>query len=98
MSELEVPEHPQSRINLLDYALNKHLGRCTMFFLNDANLLMDVARSNDKRPAWMKLAVPDEFIKNMKGSPFLMDAYAIIKIPREVVERFNSPIVDPADV
>ena len=98
MSDLELPEHPVERIRLIEYALNHHLGRCSMFFLNDANLIMDMARQNDKRPAWLKLAVPDDFVKNMKGRPNLLAAYALLKIPREVVEKHNSPILDPSEV
>jgi hypothetical protein len=97
MSDLELPDHPIAKIKLIEYALNKHLGRCGMFFLNDAGLMLDMARKNDKRPAWIKIAVPDEMVVNMKGRPGLMDAYVFIKVPREVVDKFNSPIIDPKE-
>ena len=57
------------------------------------NLVMDTARQNPKRPAWVKLAVPDEMVKSLKGSRESSDLVLIVSVPREVLDR-----VDDAEV
>ena len=62
-------------------------------------LVMDSARGNDKRPAYVKLAVPDELVKALRGSPDQRkDLVFLVSIPREVQERSESSIILPGEV
>lgn len=58
-------------------------------------LAPEFVRQNDVRPAQLRLHVPDDWVKNLKGKVKLMDAYILIRIDRERVDRFNSPLVLP---
>ncbi len=49
-------------------------------------LIMDGARRNDKRPAWLKVAVPDGYFLNLSGEPALLDQFLLVRVPRETVE------------
>ena len=49
-------------------------------------LIMDGARRNDKRPAWLKVAVSDGYFLNLSGEPALLDQFLLVRIPRETVE------------
>lgn len=55
--------------------------------------LLEGARKNDKRPAWLKLAVPDNVVLNLFGYKELRDNYLLVRIPLEV-----SQMAPPAKV
>jgi hypothetical protein len=59
-------------------------------------LIMDAARQNEKRPAWVKLAVPDALVLAAKHPPAgpRIRAYLVI-VPAEVEERLESRIILP---
>ncbi len=62
-------------------------------------VLMESARQNDKRPAYVKLAVPDEVVKALRGSSDRRkDMLFLISIPKEVQERSESRIILPGEV
>ena len=62
-------------------------------------LVMDSARQNAKRPAYLKLAVPDELVKALRGSADRQqDMVLLVKIPKKVVERSESSIILPNEV
>lgn len=62
-------------------------------------LLMDSARQNDKRPAFVKLAVPDDVVKALRGSADKrQDLLLLVSIPKEVQERSESRIILPGEV
>ncbi len=61
-------------------------------------LLVESARENPKRPAYLKLAVPDEVVKALRGARGARDLYLLVKVPREVQQRAQSPIVLPREV
>ncbi len=61
-------------------------------------LLLDTARRNDKRPAYVKLAVPDELVKSLRGSRKTQDTVLLVRIPSDVLQRADSPIVLPGEV
>lgn len=61
-------------------------------------LLLDAARRNDKRPAYVKLAVPDELVKSLRGSRKTQDTVLLVRIPSDVLQRADSPIVLPGEV
>lgn len=46
----------------------------------------DHARQNDKRTAWLKIAVPDDWVKNYRGQEKLQDLYVAIRVPVEIVQ------------
>ncbi|MEE2775620.1 MAG: hypothetical protein VYE73_02525 [Acidobacteriota bacterium] len=80
----------------LAFALEKYPDRVEVAAVE--NLVMDTARQNPKRPAWVKLAVPDEMVKSLKGSRESSDLVLIVSVPREVLDRVDSPIVLPGEV
>lgn len=62
-------------------------------------LLMESARHNDKRPAYVKLAVPDDVVKALRGSADKRkDLLLLVSIPKEVQERSESRIILPGEV
>ncbi len=61
-------------------------------------LVLDSARQNDKRAAYLKLAVPDEVVKTLRGDKDARDLVLIVRVPREIVDREESRIVLPNEV
>lgn len=61
-------------------------------------LLIDAARQNAKRPAFLKLAVPDDLIKQLRGRQGEHDLIALVRVPKDLLERAASPIVLPNEV
>lgn len=61
-------------------------------------LLLDARRANPKRPASIELAVPDQVVKDLRGSPERADLLFLVRVPREVVERAESRIVLPGEL
>jgi hypothetical protein len=61
-------------------------------------LLMESARQNDRRPAYLKLAVPDELVKSLRGAPDKRhDLLLLVSIPKEVQQRSESRIILPGE-
>ena len=81
----------------LGFALEKYPEKVAAIPLDQ--LLMESARRNDKRPAYVKLAVPDEMVKALRGSPHRRpDLHFLVSVPKEVQERAESPIILPGEV
>lgn len=81
----------------LAFALEKYPERIVTLPVD--KLLMDSARENDKRPAYVKLAVPDEMVKSLRGTADKSrDVFLLVSIPREVRERSESSIILPGEV
>ena len=80
----------------LAFALEKYPERVELAPLRD--LMMDSARQNAKRPAYVKLAVPDDVVKSLRGSRDSDDLVLLVRIPKAVQERAESPIVLPGEV
>lgn len=81
----------------LAFALEKYPERIATLQVD--KLLMDSARENDKRPAYVKLAVPDEMVKSLRGTADKSrDVFLLVSIPREVRERSESSIILPGEV
>jgi len=61
------------------------------------NRITNLARQNDKRPAYIQYSVPDEWVKNLVGTPEFADAYILIKIPREHFPSSGKeqPVIEP---
>ena len=63
-----------------------------------ADLLLDSARQNEKRPAYVKLAMADELVKSLRGQRQQQDVLLLVRVPGEVLERSESRIVLPGEV
>jgi len=81
---------------LLAFALEKYPERVEVVPL--AGLVTDSARRNERRPAYVTLAVPDEVVKQLRGPSDDRDHLFLVKIPREVGERAGSRILLPGEV
>lgn len=65
-------------------------------------LVMDTARQNDKRPAYIKVYVPDSWTLSLRGDQALQDVFVAVRIPREALDSLRregtslgSKAVDP---
>jgi len=79
----------------LQFALEKYPQRVELAPARE--LLMDSARKNDRRPAYVKLAVPDEIVKALRGSRENQDLVLLVRIPADVSDRVDSRIVLPGE-
>jgi len=80
----------------LAFALEKYPERVEIAPLED--LVIESARQNPKRPAYVKLAVPDELVKALRGRSSDRDLVFVVRIPKEVSDRSDSRIVLPGEV
>lgn len=80
---------------LLTYALENYPDRIELAPVE--RLLIESARQNDKRPAYVKLAVPDDLVKQLRGQREQRDMVLLLRLPRDVKERAESPIVLPGE-
>jgi hypothetical protein len=80
----------------LAFALEKYPERVEMVPLEQ--LVTESARKNDKRPAYVKLDVPDEVVKSLRGRAEERDVLLLVRVPREVTERMGSRIILPGEV
>ncbi len=83
-------------MDTLMFALEKYPERVSAIPVE--RLLMDSARKNAKRPAYVKLAVPDELVKALRGSAERNELVLLVSVPREIESRANSRIVLPNEV
>lgn len=80
----------------LAYALENHPRQVEI--IDARQLLMDSARKNPKRPAYVQLAVPDEVVKGLRGRRDDGDLVLLVRIPQEVRERQGSNIILPGEL
>ena len=83
-------------MDTLKFALEKYPERVSATPVE--KLLMDSARKNAKRPAYVKLAVPDEVVKALRGSAERTEMVLLVSVPREIESRADSRIVLPNEV
>lgn len=87
----------ESPVKALAYALEKYPQRVEVVPMRD--LLMDSARAKPQRPAYVKLAVPDEVVKAARGpAADAADLVLLVRVPKDVLERQDSRIVLPGEV
>ena len=86
----------QNPLKSLAYALEKYPERVEMVPLHE--LVTESARQNDKRPAFVKLSVPDEIVKQLRGRSDDTDLVLLVRVPKEVLQRKDSLIVLPGEV
>lgn len=88
--------HPKDPRRTLAFALEKYPERVHAIDL--AELVIESARQNPKRPAYVKVAVPDEWVKSLRGPRDGANRYLLVEVPREVEERSGSSIILPGEV
>ena len=87
----------QNPLKTLLYALDKYPEKVAMIPVQE--LLVESARKNDKRDAYVKLAVPDEVVKGLRGSRGEeKDLVMLVIVPKEVEQRSESLIILPGEV
>jgi len=86
----------QSPLKNLAFALEKYPERVEIVPIQE--LVTDSARKNDKRPAFVKLSVPDDIVKQLRGRPEDTDLVLLVRVPKEVLQRQGSLIVLPGEV
>ncbi len=80
---------------VLRFALDKYPERVEALPL--AQLVVDSAREKPKRPAYVKLAVPDAVVQAVRSPQPGGDSYLLVRIPADVGERVDSRIVLPGE-
>jgi hypothetical protein len=80
----------------LAFALEKYPERVEAVPIQE--LVTESARKNDKRPAFVKLSVPDDIVKQLRGRPEDTDLVLLVRVPKEVLQRQGSLIVLPGEV
>lgn len=81
---------------LLAFALEKYRERVEAVPIEE--LVIDSARQNPKRPAFVKLAVPDELVKALRGRRPGDRRVFLVAVPDEVEQRAGSRIVLPGEI
>ena len=79
----------------LRFALDKYPERVETLPL--AQLVIDSAREKPKRPAYVKLAVPDAMVQAVRSPQPGGDSYLLVRIPADVGDRVDSRIVLPGE-
>ena len=80
---------------VLRFALEKYPERVETLPL--AQLVIDSARQNPKRPAYVKLAVPDAVVQAVRSPQPDGDSNLLVRIPADVGGRVDSRIVLPGE-
>lgn len=83
-------------LTALRFALDKYPEKIELVPVE--KLVIDSARQNEKRPAYLKLAVPDEMVKSVRGKREDRDVVLLVRIPSDVLSRADSRIVLPGEV
>lgn len=56
-------------------------------------VLVDSSRGKEGSPGYVKIAVPDEIVKNLRGVPEKRDLILILRIPNDIKKKMESPII-----
>lgn len=84
-------------VEALVFALQKYPERVEMVPL--ADLVEESARAKPNRMAYVKINVPDELVKALRGDPEKSRSqYFVVSIPKDVQERSESLIILPGEV
>jgi hypothetical protein len=89
------PTHRHDPRRTLAFALEKYPERVQAIDL--AELVIESARQNPKRPAWVKIAVADDWVKALRGSRDGEKRFLLVEVPREVEARSESAIILPGE-
>lgn len=74
-------------ISLLSLALQNYADKIESLSIGQS--AMAIARQNDKRPAYIQWAIPDEWAMNIGGDKERVNVYVLIKIPREALDEWK---------
>lgn len=88
-------ERSGARETLL-FALEKYPDKIQAIDLEE--LVIESARQNPKRPAYVKVAVPDEWVKALRGPRQGRNRWLLVEVPRDVEERSGSSIILPGEM
>ena len=80
---------------VLRFALEKYPERVEAVPV--AELVVDSAREKPKRPAYVKLAVPDVLVQAVRSPRPGGDTYLLVRIPADIGDRVESRIVLPGE-
>jgi hypothetical protein len=80
----------------LSFAIEKYPERVEIIPVDQ--LMLESARQNEKRNAYVKLAVPDEVVKGLRGGQQDRDLVLLVVVPKQVLERVESRILLPGEV
>ena len=87
----------EDHVKALQFALEKYPEKLEVVPLHQ--LVTESARSNERRPAWAKVALPDEVIKGLRGGGDASgELVLLVRVPRDVLSRMGSRIVLPGEV
>lgn len=86
----------RNAVSSLTFALDKYPDRVQVFPL--ARLVTESARKNEKRLAYVKLNVPDDMVKSLRGKQGGEDLMLVVVVPKEILERKESRIILPGEV
>jgi hypothetical protein len=86
----------RNAITSLSFALDKYPERVQVVPIS--HLVTESARKNEKRPAYVKLEVPDDLVKALRGKQGEQDLMLLVVVPKEVLERKESRIILPGEV
>lgn len=86
----------QNSLKTLTYALESHPHQVEVVDMR--RLVMESARQNPKRPAYVKLALPDDMVQSVRGRPEAGDTVLVVRIPKDVTDRQESNIILPGDI
>ena len=78
------------------FALAKYPGQVEVVPIEE--LVVDSARQNPRRPAYVSLAVPDELVKALRGKSDDRDKVFLVRVPKGIAGRTDSRIVLPNEV
>jgi hypothetical protein len=87
---------PTELRSTLTFALEKYPERVDLADIR--GLLLDSARESGKRPAYLKIAVPDDTVKALRGRKSSPDHILLVRVPAETADRAHSPIILPNEV
>lgn len=87
---------PAEHLRTLAFALEKYPQRVRAVDLGE--LVIESARQNPKRPAYVKVAVPDDWVKSLRGARDGATRLLLVELPHEVAERSASSIILPGEV
>lgn len=93
-----MPDRPSARSDArqtLLFALERYPERIQAIDLEE--LVIESARQNPKRPAYVKVAVPDEWVKALRGPRQGRNRWMLVEVPREVEDRAESSIILPGE-
>jgi hypothetical protein len=83
-------------LEALRFALDKYPEKVELVPLQQ--LVTESARQNERRPAWAKIALPDDVVKALRGGDTQGELLLLVRVPRDVVQRTDSRIVLPGEV